>query len=215
TFQGLVKRLIKELNNSQQEYMFTGALAVSYYGRPRTTTDIDIIIHTRPEDINRLTGALREAGLSFSEHRLKQSLESEYNIITLEDKVSPYSVDCIFVRNSLDRRASTILGEPTFIQTPTDLILAKLSRIKATRDRRKAYKDEEDIKSIIRNTHIEISELTVKTEKEDTLKILEKFPNYRYTQDLILSSTLLPPHRGKVSSPRGTYPHPQIHPQYP
>jgi hypothetical protein len=80
-----VKRLIKELNKSQQDYMFTGALAVSYYGRPRTTTDIDIIIQTRTEDISRLNRALREAGLSFSEHKLKQSLESEYNIITLED----------------------------------------------------------------------------------------------------------------------------------
>ncbi|MBD3206251.1 hypothetical protein GF319_07900 [Candidatus Bathyarchaeota archaeon] len=53
-----MKRLIKELNKSQQDYMFTGALAVSYYGRPRTTTDIDIIIQTRTEDISRLNRAL-------------------------------------------------------------------------------------------------------------------------------------------------------------
>ena len=154
--------------------MFTGALAVSYYGRPRTTTDVDVIIHTRPEDIPSLTGALRKAKLDVSKHRLEQVLESGYNIVTIDDSVTPYSVDLIFVRDPFERRASTILGEPTFIQPPTDLILAKLRMIKATKDPRKAYKDEEDIKSIIRNTQVDISKLRVDAEKENTLEILEK-----------------------------------------
>ncbi len=152
-----MKRLIKELNNSGQEYMFTGALAVSYYGRPRTTTDVDVLIHTRPEDIPSLTGALREAKLIVSKHRLEQVLESGCNIVTIDDSMTPYSVNLIFVRDPMERRASTILGEPTFIQPPTDLILAKLRRIKSTKDPRKTYKDEEDIKSIIRNTQVDIS----------------------------------------------------------
>ena len=88
--------------------------------------------------------------------------------------MTPYSVDLIFVRDPFERRASTILGEPTFIQPPTDLLLAKLRRIKATEDPRKAYKDEEDIKSIIRNTQVDISRLRVDAEKENTLEILEK-----------------------------------------
>jgi hypothetical protein len=154
--------------------MFTGALAVSYYGRPRTTTDVDIIIHTRLEDIPSLTGALRESGLNIREHQLEHALEPGYNIVTLMDSVTPYSVDLIIVRDPMERRASTILGEPTFIQPPTDLILAKLRMIKATEDSRKAYKDEEDIKSIIRNTKVEISKLSADAEKENTLEILEK-----------------------------------------
>ncbi|MBD3206250.1 hypothetical protein GF319_07895 [Candidatus Bathyarchaeota archaeon] len=90
------------------------------------------------------------------------------------DTVTPYSVDLIFVTDPLKKRASTILGDPTFIQTPKDLILAKLRMIKATRDPRKAYKDEEDIKSIIRNTQIDISRLKMEAKKENTLEILEK-----------------------------------------
>ena len=42
SFQGLIKRLIQNLNKNQVQYMFTGAIAASYYGTPRTTMDIDI-----------------------------------------------------------------------------------------------------------------------------------------------------------------------------
>lgn len=39
-----VCRLMKCLEVSGLDYAFTGALAVSFYGSPRTTSDIDILV---------------------------------------------------------------------------------------------------------------------------------------------------------------------------
>ena len=42
-FEGFVRRVVGCFNAVGLDYMFTGALAVSYYGRARTTTDVDVI----------------------------------------------------------------------------------------------------------------------------------------------------------------------------
>jgi hypothetical protein len=43
-FYGLVKRLAETLGEAGLDYMFTGALAASFYGVPRTTTDVDVVV---------------------------------------------------------------------------------------------------------------------------------------------------------------------------
>jgi len=44
TFEGLVRRVVNSFNAVGLDYMFTGALAASYYGMPRTTMDIDVVV---------------------------------------------------------------------------------------------------------------------------------------------------------------------------
>jgi len=39
-----IKKLISSLNKQNIHYAFTGAFAVSYYGFPRLSADIDILI---------------------------------------------------------------------------------------------------------------------------------------------------------------------------
>jgi hypothetical protein len=41
--------------------MFTGAIAASYYGTPRTTMDIDLIIKAAQKDAAQLATALTDA----------------------------------------------------------------------------------------------------------------------------------------------------------
>ena len=43
-FEELIRRLIGCLSDSNLDYAFTGALAVSFYGSPRTTSDVDVMI---------------------------------------------------------------------------------------------------------------------------------------------------------------------------
>ncbi len=38
------KRLAEAFENAGLDYAFTGALAVSFYGLPRTTTDVDVMV---------------------------------------------------------------------------------------------------------------------------------------------------------------------------
>lgn len=42
--------------------MFTGALAASYYGSPRTTMDVGIIVKFAPEKTKFLAAQLKKAG---------------------------------------------------------------------------------------------------------------------------------------------------------
>ncbi len=60
-----VKRLVNAFENVKLDYAFTGALAVSFYGVPRTTTDVDVIIAVADEtDLKRkITAALKQANL--------------------------------------------------------------------------------------------------------------------------------------------------------
>ena len=63
-FQGLVTRVLKALNQSKLSYAITGALAVSYFGRPRTTQDIDILLGFKPSYADKISSTLRKAGLN-------------------------------------------------------------------------------------------------------------------------------------------------------
>lgn len=177
TFQGLVKRVIRALNRTDHEYMFTGALASSYYGTPRSTTDIDIVIRVEDRELHRVSQLLAEARLEIKEDTFERVLDSGYGIVTIRDRLTPYSVDLIMTEEHLERRACTILGEPTYIQSPESLILAKLRMIRATLDPLKSSKDREDIRSIVRHTRVDMERVRSRAEQENTLGILETLDN--------------------------------------
>ena len=168
-----MKRLIEQLNQTQQDYMFTGALAASYYGTPRTTMDIDIILSLSGLDHQKIVHALREARLHVDEQKLRDAQETGYNIVTLQDTLTPYTVDLILTAEPLEKKPCTILGQPTYIQTPESHILAKLRMIKATRDPDRSAKDKNDVQSILKFTQVDTEKVKQTAEEENTLQILQ------------------------------------------
>jgi hypothetical protein len=154
--------------------MFTGALAVSYYGRARTTVDVDIVVAVIGGDWReRLTSALHRAGLIVEEKRLNDAVKSGYNIVTFMDRKSPLTVDIILSKEKLTKKRGTVLGLPTYYQTPENLILAKLRMIRATVPRERALKDVDDVRAVLKFTRVDLEAVRRKAEKEGTLKILE------------------------------------------
>lgn len=131
-FSGFVRRVVRALNRSGLQYMLTGALASSYYGRPRTTLDIDVVVAVRQKDLATLVRVLTRADLKVQEKRLLAAWKSEYRIATMEDKKSPHTLDIIFSDEKLERNAGRILGVPTYYQSAESLILAKLRMLKVT-----------------------------------------------------------------------------------
>jgi len=155
--------------------MFTGALAVSYYGRARTTVDVDVVVAVVDKGWRtKLVSALERAGLVVDEERIDAALMSGYRIVTFEDSKSPLTVDVILSDVKLVRRAGSILGLATFYQTPEDLILAKLRMIKATVPRERALKDEDDVKAILKFTRVNMDLLERRARENNTLSILEE-----------------------------------------
>jgi len=172
TFSGLVRRVVRALNRSGIQYMFTGAIASSYYGRPRTTLDIDVVIAARQNQLVTLVQSLMKANLRVQEGKLEAAWRSDYRIATLEDKKSAHTLDIIFTDRKLQRNAGRISGLPTYYEAPESLILAKLGMLKVTIRPERAATDREDIKAIIENTRIDLRWLRKRAKEDGTAKIL-------------------------------------------
>jgi hypothetical protein len=170
----LVKRLVKGFEGAGVDYVFTGALAVSFYGVPRTTVDVDVVVAVAEVEWRaRLVEALMKAGLVVDEREIDRALRSGYRIATFEDSKTAYSVDVIFSDGKLEKRAGAVAGLPCFYQTPEELILAKLRMIKATVPRERTLKDEEDIKAILNFTKVNVEAVKKQAKKDSTLALFD------------------------------------------
>ncbi len=152
--------------------MFTGAMASSYYGRPRTTLDIDIVISAKENHLVGLAKELSDSEFRVEAKKLQDTWGSDDKIVTIKDNNSPHTVDIIFADQRLERRAGRILGLPTYYQTPESLVLAKLRMIKVTIQAERAVTDREDIKAILKATRINLKSLRKRAASESTLRIL-------------------------------------------
>ena len=64
-----LRRLIKALNETRIRYAVTGAVAVGYYGIPRTSMDIDVVMsgNLSAAQLGILASALSRNGFTVSE----------------------------------------------------------------------------------------------------------------------------------------------------
>jgi predicted nucleotidyltransferase len=58
------KEFLKSLNANNVEYLLIGGYAVSYYGYPRATADMDIWIAMNPANADSIVAALKEFGFN-------------------------------------------------------------------------------------------------------------------------------------------------------
>ena len=151
--------------------MFTGAIASSYYGLPRTTMDVIVTASCIDQEI--IVEALGEAGLVVSSMDFKRALESGYNIVSIDDARSPFTVDLILLEGSFERVACTLFGEPTFLQTSEGLVRAKLRMIMATLDPEKSFKDKEDVRAIPRYSSLDLGRVRGYALVDGTVEILD------------------------------------------
>jgi hypothetical protein len=173
-YHDLFRRLVKAFEIAELNYAFTGALAASFYGLPRTTTDIDVVVQISGEGTKRkLVQALRQIGVGADEKEIDKALASGYRIASFDDRKTAYTVDVIVTSEKPRKRAGTVAGVKAFFQTPEDLISAKLRMIKITVPRERALKDEEDIKAILEFTGADVETVRKKAKKDTTLSIFE------------------------------------------
>jgi hypothetical protein len=149
-------------------------MAVSYFGRPRTTMDLDLVIMTRPEDFEKLVGVIRRAGLKASKKKIASAWQSGYRMVTCLDKRSPYSLDIILSVEPLQRVRGSLLGIQVFYQKPEDLILAKLRMIRSTEDPERKVIDKSDVRSILVSRKINLGALMDDAKRQGTATILQE-----------------------------------------
>ena len=117
-------------------YMITGSLAVVFYGRPRYTHDLDIVLAVSRASIERLRGALKALSKHFHLFVDLSSLDTvlaSQQMISLLDHTSGMKVDLWilgqdpFAKEVFGRRLTKqVLKASIHFISPEDLILTKL-----------------------------------------------------------------------------------------
>lgn len=154
--------------------MVTGGLAASYFGRPRTTVDLDLVVRTRPEDFLKLAGILRRVGVRISRRKLESAWSSGYRIVACPDSRSPHSLDIILSEEPLQRMRGSLLEMDVFYQKPMELILAKLRMIGSTEDPERRAIDKADILGILASRRINVRALMGNAKRQSTAAILRE-----------------------------------------
>jgi hypothetical protein len=150
----LLIKVIPILETLKIEYCITGGLAVSVWGRPRATFDIDIVIKMVEPQVNSLAKALRkisEAGY-IDENAAKEAIQhkGEFNFIDSESglKVDFWVAkkDKLSLLELKRKRLKKIGGQNIYFISPEDLILSKLQWYQESESTRHL----EDIESVLK-----------------------------------------------------------------
>lgn len=155
--------------------MLTGGLAVSFWGLPRTTHDIDIVIKLQKKDKDKIIEAFKK-DFYISEKALNLAIEKKFtfNIIHYQSglKIDFWLLkkDPFRISEFKRRKKKKIFGKEIFIISPEDLILEKLLWFKQTQSTRHL----EDIEGILKISKINQNYLKNWASQQSTIKILKK-----------------------------------------
>ncbi|MBI2169284.1 MAG: nucleotidyltransferase family protein [Actinobacteria bacterium] len=143
--------VIDTLTRAGIPHMLAGSVASTYYGEPRTTQDVDVVVDPAAEsDLDAFVNALDRERFYVGDHSEAFARREPFNVI---DTVTGWKVDLIirrdraFSRTEFDRRRrAEIAGIPVFIATPEDTILTKLEWARLSQSERQLR----DVQSVAR-----------------------------------------------------------------
>lgn len=124
--------IARSLREADIPFMLTGSLAAAFYGTPRATQDVDVVVEAQPENLRRLTAILQSAGLYVDLEAALEALRTggQFNAI---DPATGWKADLIirksrpFSESEFSRRQhSDLFGVEIALATLEDLIIAKL-----------------------------------------------------------------------------------------
>jgi uncharacterized nucleotidyltransferase DUF6036 len=146
------QRITAGLNRAGIGYMLSGSFASAYYGAPRSTQDIDLVIDATPAQLRVFVQGLPsneyyvDLGAALEAHK-RQSL---FNVI---DLAKGWKVDLIirksrpFSEEEFRRRQQVNLhGIPLFLASAEDVVISKLEWSNLAQSRRQI----EDVAAILR-----------------------------------------------------------------
>jgi uncharacterized nucleotidyltransferase DUF6036 len=132
--------------------MLTGSLASAYYGAPRSTQDIDVVIAATPVQLRRLVQLLPSDKYYVD---LDAALEAHkrQTMFNVVDLVTGWKIDFIirksraFSEEEFGRRARfNLQGVPLFVASAEDVVISKLEWAKLAQSVRQI----EDVATILR-----------------------------------------------------------------
>lgn len=170
------KRVINLLDKYNIPYMLTGGLAVTVWGRARSTLDIDIVLDIKNNDIKKLVSAFQKENFYIDEEAVEMALNKKlsFNAIDFETNTT---IDCYLIGNNeyeterFKRKVvKNIVGIKVNVISPEDLILIKFQWHKDSGSTRHL----EDAESILKITKVDLEYIKRWAEKQEIIDVLEK-----------------------------------------
>lgn len=127
----ILKLVATRLNDTEIDYMLSGSVALTFYGKPRMTRDIDIVIVIPLSEIDRFV-KLFEADFYIDRDMVEDAIrnQSMFNIIHLETVIK---VDFIIRKNQeyrilefSKRRKMKLEEQEVSVVSLEDLIISKI-----------------------------------------------------------------------------------------
>ena len=169
-------KVVEILNRINIPYLVTGALSVVYYGEPRTTHDIDLVVQIKEKDISTIIKNFQD-DFFISEESIRASIR-EGGMFNAVHKDTNFKVDFWilgadeFSSERFTRRIQTkILGTTMYLPTEEDVIINKLEWFKMS-DIDKHYFDALGIYRI-QGEKLDKEYINYWCKKKSTLKIWE------------------------------------------
>lgn len=131
TLTELLADMVRRLDAAHIAYMITGSTASAYYGEPRATRDLDIVIDPRPDTLAALVDGLLADHLYVDRDAASTAVRerTQFNVIGPDATKVDFIVrkDRAFSREEFDRRRpANLLGTEAFIASAEDMVIAKL-----------------------------------------------------------------------------------------
>lgn len=130
-FDEVVLKVVALLNKMDIPYFLTGAMAVVYYGEPRTTHDIDLVIVIKNSDVNTMIENFEKE--FFIDERSIETAIDEKSMFNAVHKETGFKVDFWilgdddFNKKRFMRRVKVeILGTTMYLPSAEDAIISKL-----------------------------------------------------------------------------------------
>jgi hypothetical protein len=145
-------RITAALDQAGIPYMLTGSFASAYYGVPRTTQDIDVVVAPTKDQLRTFVHLLRQYEYCID---LDAALEAQQrrSLFNAVDVVTGWKIDFIirksraFSEGEFRRRTRFDLqGLPVFVATAEDVVISKLEWAKLAQSARQI----EDVAAILR-----------------------------------------------------------------
>jgi len=124
-------KLVARLDSAGVPHMLTGSVASTYFGEPRQTRDVDVVVDPSPDSLDRFVSSWANDG--YADAAAAREALTERGMFNVVDFETGWKADLIVRKDrafSLSefgrRRRVLVLEIETWLATPEDIVLAKL-----------------------------------------------------------------------------------------
>ncbi len=130
-FEEIIELTADFLNLEKIPYMFVGAIAIGYYGIPRTTQDIDVVIVTPRDKVQKFAEYFKSKDFFCPVEDIIAAFD-EKSHFGVFDNQSPFRIDVKGIYNEFDQQSFLrrmqveFFNRKIWLCTPEDSIISKL-----------------------------------------------------------------------------------------